>query len=250
MLYEKSLYLNKDIPYLFSNDIIEYDIQSAGFNICREFKLLPVETLNRLEAMGKLERSIELGYIQKADSEFTIQLNNGFKEARKLFFEANHIKNNDILSIKKDAIYVLKVCNNTNFGHIKFVPKNKYSSYIYLNKLEFYIGNEKMDIKGIHTNKLELHREYMLSFIYDILKSIESSHTKRFSINKLVKFSNNYKSKKLDINFYRELNTVSKYRLKDTVNKRKIYLDDIQDINEIDISYNLINYIIPMSEML
>ena len=39
-LYKRSIYLNRDIDYLFNSEIIEYDIQEAGFNIIKYFKLL------------------------------------------------------------------------------------------------------------------------------------------------------------------------------------------------------------------
>jgi len=38
-LFKKHFYLNKNIEYLISNEIIEYDIKSAGFNkLFRNFR--------------------------------------------------------------------------------------------------------------------------------------------------------------------------------------------------------------------
>ena len=38
-LYERTLYLNKEIDYLFNCEIREYDLKSAGLNLIKYFKL-------------------------------------------------------------------------------------------------------------------------------------------------------------------------------------------------------------------
>ena len=40
-LYKRTMYLNKNIEFIFGKEIIEYDIKSAGFNIIKKFKFLP-----------------------------------------------------------------------------------------------------------------------------------------------------------------------------------------------------------------
>ena len=87
-LYERTLYLNKEIDYLFDCEIREYDMQEAGFNLCREFKLLPDKTISFLETMDKQQRHIRLGYYQK-DKKFAEIQKEAFTEARKRFYEAN-----------------------------------------------------------------------------------------------------------------------------------------------------------------
>lgn len=50
-------------------------------------------------------------------------LNDKFVEVRKWFFENNDIQDDDILSIKKDAIITTKRCLATEFDNIRFVER-------------------------------------------------------------------------------------------------------------------------------
>ena len=45
----KTTWFNPDIEYLFNNEIIEYDMKDAGFNIIKQFKLLPDIKIKELE---------------------------------------------------------------------------------------------------------------------------------------------------------------------------------------------------------
>ena len=65
MLYEKHNYLNKDIEYLISREIIEYDIKSAGFNLIKQYKLLDDAKILHLESLSKKQRQITIGLYQK-----------------------------------------------------------------------------------------------------------------------------------------------------------------------------------------
>ena len=40
-LWERDLFYNKNIPFLFNKEIIEYDMKEAGFSLVQEFHLLP-----------------------------------------------------------------------------------------------------------------------------------------------------------------------------------------------------------------
>ena len=37
-LYERTLYLNKDIDYIINSEIREYDLKSAGLSLIKEFR--------------------------------------------------------------------------------------------------------------------------------------------------------------------------------------------------------------------
>lgn len=248
-LYENDKYLNKDIEYIFGNEIIEYDLKSAGFNILCYFNLIPDSMKNKLSNMGKKERQIQIGLMQRNSKEFANKLSNGFKEARKLFFEANNIGDLDILSIKKDAIFTLKPCRNVRFGNLFFDTKNKYTSYLYLNKLEFLYNEHTIDIKGIDDNNVSMHKEGFLLFLKDYFmykENMTNDYVRKFIID----FAKDYKEKELPIEFYRELNTNSLYKTNLTFNKMDIYLADTTDIDVVDISYNYLNYVIPLTRLL
>lgn len=250
MLYKRHNYLNTDISYLVSNEIIEYDISSAGYNISKRYGLLPKEKLDYLESLDKKARQIQLGLYQRNDSEFKDRLNEKFIEIRKEFFEANDVKDEEVLSIKKDAIIMLRRCHHTEFDNIVFKDKHQYTSYYYLNKHEFYLGSETLDVKGISDDKLELHREYLLDFLYRFFKMMEQSSSKKKIITDLTDFTYYYKNRKLMIGYYRELNIDSLFKLKRKFSNDFIGIENTSKIDDIDISYNYMKYIVPIINIL
>lgn len=250
-LYEKHNYTNKNIEYLVSREIVEYDIESAGFNIVKYFKLLPQHQIDRLESLPKKDRQRSLGYIQKYDKNFSEKLNLKFVEARKLFFENNNIKPDEVLSIKKDAIFMLKLCHNIEFDNIIFREKNLYTSYYYMNKKEMYVNSNTLDIKGISDDKLLLHKDYMVDLLHKLFRKVELSPKKQI-IGDLKEVSHYYKNRLLDINYYRELNSDSLFRLKMLMpgTHEHIGTQYVKNINEIEIEYNYMKYIVPIINLI
>ena len=98
-LWERSLWLNTTMEYIFGSRIVEYDMKSAGLSLVTYFKLLPESTIDDIRRMEKKARVIKLGLIQREDKEFAKKLSDAFKEARRMFFEANGIDEESILSI-------------------------------------------------------------------------------------------------------------------------------------------------------
>lgn len=247
-LYERDSYLDKSIPYLISKEITEYDIKSAGFNISRYFKLLSEDQLNLLESLDKKKRQVQIGLFQRENPVYKQELNDKFKEIRKKFFESNNLSEEDIHSIKKDAIFVYKKCLNTSFDNIQFVEKNTYSSYYYINRLEFYVKDDTIDVKGISDDKLSYHRDYMLDFLHTIFKTMERSSFK-LAIKYIREFIDHYKRRLLDFRYYRELNRDSLFKLNIpgigtiVVNEEAINNESLDTIN---ITYNYMSYIIPL----
>lgn len=248
-LYEKSLYTQKERPFIFNENIYEYDISKAGLSISKEFKLLDENTLDRLFSIkDKKELQIEIGNIQLRNSSYKNKLMKGFTDARKYFFDGNNINDDDIISIKKDAIFTTKKCDNTKFGYIDFRLKNTYSSFIILNKLELYYDKRKMrlDVKGISDDKLEFHTKYMTKLLiryFDMMENNSKDYTKKV----MMFFINRYKNKKMKVEYYREYNSESVYR--------DIYGDIHQVctngfIKRLDIGYNYKNILIPLIQIL
>ena len=166
-LYKSDTFINDNIFYLFNKTIYEFDMKSAGYNLSRAYKLLPDEKLIELGRYKKDRRTIEIGNLQRADSEYKESLKKAFEEARRMFFESNNLQADEIISIKKDAIFTTRYCDNQKFlDYIEFRPKNEYSSYIRLNKkIELYYSWDKLDIKGLGYDTIEYHKDYMISFI-------------------------------------------------------------------------------------
>lgn len=252
MLYERHNYTNKNIDFIISSEIIEYDMVSAGLNICKEFKLLPDEIIKDLEELPKKLRVVRLGLLQKNHKDLVKKMNDGFKEARKRFFEANGLSNDDVISIKKDAIFVTKRCKEKQFGHLKFEEKNIYTSYYRLDDKEFYFNNKTgIDVKGINDDLLTHHKDYMLKFLHRFFYMNETSRTKNI-IKYLNEFTYNYKTKQLPSGYYRELNRESTFRTHEEINGQSVGLMSISDreFNMIDISYNYFKYLVPMISIL
>lgn len=248
-LYEKHNYLNKDVEYLISNEIIEYDMRSAGFNIIKKFKLLDDTKINHLESLPKDRRQITIGLYQRNNKEFAETLNSKFVEMRKLFFEANNLNDDDVISIKKDAIITTKRCYNTIFDNVEFAEKHVYTSYYYISKFELYVGPTKIDLKGINDDKLKYHEDYMLDFLFKLFKLIETGSRKQI-INNMIQFSNYYKRRELDIGYYRELNGDSLFRLNKTFNGDLVGVPHVNDVNLIDISFNYMKFIVPLIKLM
>lgn len=257
-LYRKDTYLNKNTSSLFNKVIIEYDMKSAGLSLCKEYKLLPKETIHDLERMSKKDRNVAIGRIQRKNARFRESLKSSFVDIRRRFFESNDIQMEDVLSIKKDAIFCLKDCNVLDFGHCVFVEKNRYTSYIYLNRLELYFSNggmipenDKLDIKGLNDDTLKLHENYMIQFLKTFFRKMESSgHIA--SSQYLTRFITKYKLGELDIGYYREFNGESLFV---SENSSEMYSDStfIPSENPQDFvskSYNFYCVLLPLLEKL
>ena len=208
----KQVWLNSNIEYLFGDDIIEYDIRDAGFNIIKQYKLLPDEKIRELTLMGKGEaRHIAVGKLQRDDKDFSNKLLDKFTEVRKIFISTNNLSDDDIISVKKDAIYTIGRCNRTKFGGIEFAEKNHYTSYIRfpdINNLEIYYTSNNMDIKGMGDHAINRHRLYMYEFIMSAIGMIENNNQRVKRI--ISKFIDDYKSLSLDEEFYVEFNNMSR----------------------------------------
>lgn len=226
----KSTWLNPDIEYLFNNEIIEYDIRDAGFSLIKQFKLLPDDKIRELTSLDKgFERHRAIGMLQRNNSELSKSLSDKFTEIRTIFLGANKLSDNNIISVKKDAIYTIGPCSKLKFGSIVFIAKNNYTSYIRfpnVNNIEIYYSSGTMDVKGIGDVSLNKHRLYMMEFLRHTISMLELKdiRIKRWITN----FIGDYKSGDLD-EFYLEFNNLSK------------------DINPI---YNYQNIIVPMVQII
>ena len=209
---DKSAWLNPDIEYLFNDEIIEYDIRDAGFSIIQQFGLLSEDKMRGLIKLGKgIERHMAIGKLQREDRDFSKSLSDKFAEVRRVFIQFNKLSDDNIVSVKKDAIYTIGTCSKTKFGKVEFMPKNTYTSYLRfpgINNLELYYSSRGIDIKGMGDHAVNRHRLYMLQFLRDIISHMENHDpmTKRI----LKDFISDYKYLKLDDEYYVEFNNVSK----------------------------------------
>ena len=214
MRYKSSMstWLNPDIEYLFNVDLIEYDCKDAGFRIIQQFSLLDDATIRKLEGMEKKERHIAVGKIQGENKDFSKRFMDKFAEVRNIFITTNDLTDNDIISVKRDAIFSTKSCKRLNFGKIRFRAKNTYSSYIRFpenRNLEFYYGEDHFDIKGMSDVSIDRHRLYMIEFIRNIIPYIENQ-TKVSAYRYVTNFITKYKQSELEDEYYIEFNNMSR----------------------------------------
>jgi hypothetical protein len=243
-IWDEELYINPNIPYLFNREIIEYDLKEAGYSIVREFNLLSKDKIEYLNKLDKKKRHITIGIYQRDDKEFKENLKKGFCIARRLFIEKNNIYKNDIVSIKKDALFICKKCEYQKIGkYLNFRPKNTYTSYIRLDKfVELYYNQDNLDIKGIGEDKIELHKNYMVKFLNNYFRKAETSD-RVCIINYVRKYIDKYKRKELEAGYYR---TFDKRSVIEFINENDSYVlsDSIKD--NIDIRFNLFNIFIKL----
>lgn len=217
-LYEKVNYIS-GLKFLFSTYIREYDISKANINILYSKGVLSKDMYDKLKVATREERQITIGIMQLENKKVQNILSSGIIEAKKQLFEANNIQDNDILSIKNDAVFIInKVLSNTRFGgNIEFKLKNTFTDFIHLQGIEIYYGidrvfkTETIEIKGLGKNKY-LHDNFMTDFIIYMITELESGNVES-AISSFTDFYNDYINGELNIGYYREYNSTSMYSI-------------------------------------
>lgn len=232
-------------PYLFSRYIREYDIQKANISILYSKGLIDRATYERLLISSREDRQIEIGLMIKYDKKISDELKKGIIEAKKMLFEANNLLDSDILCIKNDAVFVIdKMLKYTDFGLIKFVLKNEFTSYMSLDngKIECYYFHDRInetelyEVKGLG-NSYIYHDEYMSDWIRFIFYEIESGRIES-TIGNIYNFYLDYINLYLDIGYYREFNSESLFAINNSI--YKIFsIQNREDLRHVNIMYNL-----------
>lgn len=245
-LYERDLYLNPYIEYLFNKKIIEYDMSDAGLNLSYYYNLLPKEKLDKIKALPKKDHAIQLGLIQRESEVYKNELSKAFVNMRRKLFKENGIQEDDVLSIKKDAVFMLKSLDVTQFDNVIFKDKHTYTSYIRLNgKYELYYNGDTIDVKGINESNVEKHEDGFLRIMKRFFYIGETQRPEDL-LSYLVSIYDQYKWRKLDIEYYREFNPRSLFHIQngwetdyEIAGNIRYYDDPISlDIRRVDIDYN------------
>lgn len=246
-LYEKHNFLRKDIDYLVNKPIREYDMSSGGYSILKKANVFSDKEIKRINQMSKFERNYFLGNYVRDHGLSELQMN-GFIDARKEFFIRNNIKDDEVLSIKKDAIFLInKTVTNLSFSGYKFRLDNVYSSYYYLSEIEFYYSRKKqfLDVKGINDEVLKSHYDYFLKDLYLIMK-LNEKNNKDYLFSYLKNYREKYLERKLPIEHYRELNEDNSFLTNQKILANEILFDNYENVNDIRIEYNYFKFVIPL----
>jgi hypothetical protein len=208
ILYNKHNYTNRNLVYLKNNIIREYDMVNAGINILHHHGVFNDEEYKKLNEMDKLSKNIMVGKFLKNNSDINEALMNEFVLIRKELFESNGINDDDILSIKKDAVFVInkKLTNLKLNDDYEFKEKNKYVAYINLDRKEFYynIENREFDIKGYSKFIKNFHKNYLFKELEEIIY-LDINNEKNMVFEKLIQFKYDFVERNLDNGYYLDL---------------------------------------------
>lgn len=233
---------NKDYPFIHNNEVIEWDIKSANTSLMSYYKLQPTKIIDKLKGLQKSQREIAVGKMMRNDKSFASSLTSSFDQIVNEFISANQLTWNDIVSVKKDAVFVKNHKITTpDFGDVHFIPKNVYKHVLLLPKYEIYISDQKVDVKGIPDEKLPLHEDGMLTFIKTTMDSANDYIIMQEFFKEYVKL---YKARELPFDAYREFNPDSQFRIG---GEFPMLADSMieDDMEILDISFNYLNVVIP-----
>jgi len=241
-LWEKDTYTIQNFKYIINTYIREYDMSKANISILLSLNIISKDRYNYLYSLDKMKRQIAIGILIRDDKQAGKALSEGFKSYRRKFFEANNIQDNDVASIKKDAIYIInKIAHKTQFEYVQFISKNIYSSLYVFSKFEIYYYSdrvnriEKIDIKGISDDKLYLHKYHFLDFLCTVFHEVESGSL-NVALDIIQGFYFKYINLELEKEYYRNFDSSCLYIMKNA----EFGIYDIQEYNKnlLDISNN------------
>lgn len=259
---EKTSYImNQQI--ISSTDIWEYDIRQANINILYSYGIITYNEYNQLCNVPKYVREVYIGKKQQqeqinSNKSITLEtIKKGIIEAKNEFLISNKIQPRNIVRIANDAVYVInpfpleyiKFDINKNNIFIEFACKNHFSTALKLsNKVLIFFGitkddNYNVDVKGINDEILMrgIHHDF-LSLICEVLFYKERTD-QATSLNIFNEYYKKYINLELPINYYREFNAGSAFRLKMKSNLSYIpgptQLEESFDKTKLDISCNL-----------
>lgn len=237
-LLEKSSYLYPS-RYV-SGRIVEYDIKSANITMLHKYKKIDDSYFSFLSHLPKRDREIEIGNLIRLDISYFNTIRDGIKEAKIKLFDSNNIKLNEVIRIANDAVYINRSYDLKYiiFDDVEFKKKSLNSVMMKLCNLIifFYCDHDifHIDIKGMDEETMKLHENYFLSDLSQIIFLME-----RVSVESAMEYFNilfdNYINLKLPKEYYRCFDSKSLYKY----NKINFYMMDIENINDIDINYNL-----------
>jgi hypothetical protein len=237
-IWDNDTYIS-DIGCIINIPIYEYDIRKANISILLDEGVIDKHLFDVYASLPKIDREINIGLLQRSNPKISKYLSNGYANARKNIIVANNIKDNEIVNIRKDALFVVRKLNNIDFENIHFIEKNIYRSYYKLKNLVIFHINKtfKLVIKGIDDNVLKYHQK-LLNTITEIIILSEIDIKK--AIEKLRDILVSYSTMNLDVDYYREFNSDSLFKIQHGIVTFVVSdaLHASAELMNLDISYN------------
>lgn len=243
MLYKEKNYII-NLNYLFNNYIREYDISKANINVLYSKGAIDKNIYMRLYNADRMYRQIYIGKLIQKNPRLQEILNEGIIEYKQKLFEANNINDNDIVSIKNDAVFILnKIPTKLSFDNVTFKFKNIYTSFMKLNELEVYygdwLGKQVIDIKGIKDIDIEVFHMAFLNIIITYLDLIQRGGP-HSALQYITNVINMYVNLELPISYYRRFRSSNDYILNSITCSYAIYnlQDTVENKKALNIDYN------------
>lgn len=156
----------------------------------------------------------------------------------KSFLKNNNIDNDNILAIIDGKLITYNVDPRYRDDNIVC---NEYTDYIRLDSIVILMARDIIRstraIYGINPPICELHKDYMLKFIEEIVRILGVGNVD-LAINKIKEFRSAYLRRELPKEYYREFNDSSKYTVIDDICRYGLIDIDEDQKGLIDISYN------------
>lgn len=156
----------------------------------------------------------------------------------KYFLKDNNIDNDNILAIidgKLITYNIDPICSDD------YIVCKEYTDYIRLDSIVILMARDIIRstkaIYGINPPIIELHKDYMLKFIEEIVRILGVGNVD-LAINKIKQFRSAYLHRELPKEYYREFNSSSKYTVIDDICRYGLIDIDEDQKGMIDISYN------------
>jgi len=228
--------------------IREYDLSAAGLSVIMEEGLISADKAASIAALPKEERLVRVGLMCRDDDKILEGVEEGTKRAVRLFCRENGISSDDIVSVKRDAVFSTIQASKLKIGeHLKFRLAARYSSFYNLNGVEFYWSSwsNKLTVKGLGSTVEQAHSQYFLAVLENIMRSAEEAPYEGL-MGILQRIRGKYVSLDLDEECYREMNRVSRFRMKMILAGHEFYSDIFPGWENMDPIYNYSNFLVPL----
>lgn len=245
-LYKHTQYKSQ-IPFIISQLIREYDISKANINILFKYGFLSEQQYQYFLQCPNMERKVTIGKMERANPKLIKIKEQGIEESRKLFFEYNDICDNDVLSIRNDAIFLInKTASITKFDNIEFKNKNTFTSFYKLDRknveayymYDSFTQQENLTIKGIKPEKLKYHENFFIDFLLAVFQSAELEGVDK-TIELISSFNQLYVTLELENEYYRNFDETSMYLLSLSNKSYNLPYIERKNLNDINTMCNL-----------
>lgn len=211
-MYEKLLWINPNIQYMFHSNIVEYDMRAMSVSISERYNLLDSETIALLKLMPKEERTKKVGLLQRDNKDYSNRLIECELETRRKFLEINNIQEDDVLSLHSDAC-IFKSTKEiiNNIEGVEFKHANTWSAYMNYRGIEMFYDNGVIDYKGIPKQMLGQHTLGVHSYLLNVFNKIENYDSDILDF--LAKFESKYLQYRLPDQYYLPFGKMGEYQM-------------------------------------